>query len=182
MHTITRSGPFRRNHPTQSRLIFHKVSSLKRHFAMWLILQQIYPSLRIFQLNGVNFQAQSIFRGFSDECYYRLKKSIKFTRSTNTAKILLMTQVNCRLYILFTIVGLQRLMNHNFAKIFKLPKSRGHVLSLNVKNSVKNTNSDYLQGIFQHLKKSKCFLILICIFDTLYKFSKLLTCSSQGYF
>ena len=66
-------------------------------------------------------------------------------------------------------------MNHNFAKIFKLPKSRGHVLSLNVKNSVKSTSSDYFQGIFQHLKKSKCFLILICISDTLYKFSKLLT-------
>ena len=37
-----------------------------------------------------------------------LKKSIKFTRSTNTAKILLMTQVNCRLYIVFNIGGLQK--------------------------------------------------------------------------
>ena len=36
-----------------------------------------------------------------------LNKFLKFTRGTYTVKILLMTQVNCLLYIVFTIVGLQ---------------------------------------------------------------------------
>ena len=72
------------------------------------------------KVNAVNFQAYPIFRGFSDWGYYMLKKIPKFFKKHIYSK--------------------NRVTNHNFAKIFKLPKSGGLVLIVYVKNSAKITS------------------------------------------
>ena len=65
---------------------------------------------------------------FYDGAYHILKILLKFTRSTYTAKILVMNLANFLLCITFTIVGLKKDKSHNYVKIFKFLIPGCHLL------------------------------------------------------
>ena len=124
---------------------------------MWLFLYQIYSSFRIFKVNGVNFQAQPIFRRFYDRGYCIFeKKSMNLTRP---GKVYSWKPGNLFfMHVLFVKFCEMLLIEYIFCYWFKISKIRRSCNMVNMSKKWQKIWSHVLSYTFL-----KCFLYSICL-------------------